>query len=272
MADNEIYAHIFGRRKKGNREEAKLLLFTADGTPFVPGSGSGGPPGTLTDLADVTGTPGIGKAPVSDESGEFPLTEVATQAYVDQQVNDALSRWAVLGHKLTFVTELSGLWTVTNSTVRLTPDGIVYGPYADGAVGGGSIRFHGMDGLPFSAVRNLAFHMRYTADKTPTEPFSRVFTVDADGNAHNAIFTPATQAYTGLGPGPFQEWLASAGTWRYDDDPGEGFDSSFDDIKAAHGDDIITSIGVTLGFSGGQNLTGLLRSMQINGNRYTFGN
>lgn len=247
----------------------RLALFDEDGNPveFTTRTNS-----MLTGLTDVTGDPGIGKAPVSDESGEFPLTEVATQAYVDEQVENALSRWAVLGRKLTFVSEISGLWTVTNSTVRLTPDGIVYGPYADGAVGGGSIRFHGLDGLSLSDVRNLAFHMRFTADNAPTEPYSRVFTVDPEGGKHTAIFTPATQAYPGLGPGPFQEWLASSGTWRYDDDSGDGLDSSFDDIKAAHPDDVITSVGITLGFSGGQNLTGLLRWMQINGNRYTFGN
>src|SRR3954470_13149864 len=156
MTENVIYAHIFGRRKKGNREEAKLVLFTEDGTPFVPGSGSGGPPGTLTDLTDVTGTPGIGKAPVSDQSGAFPLTEVATQVYVDQQVSDALSRWATLREKLSFVSELNDQWAVTNPSVVMTPDGLVYGPYADGVASGGSIRFHGMDGQPLSSVRNLA--------------------------------------------------------------------------------------------------------------------
>jgi hypothetical protein len=92
------------------------------------------------------------------------------------------------------------------------------------------------------------------------------------GDTHDAIFTPATQQYSGLGPGPFQEWVPSAGTWRYDDDPGVGMDISFDDLKVDYGDHIITSIGVTLGFSGGVNLSGLLRWMQINGNRYTFGN
>src|SRR3954462_11425760 len=55
MAENVIYAHIFGRRKKGNREEAKLVLFTADGEPFVPGSGSEGPKGP----AGAQGPPGV---------------------------------------------------------------------------------------------------------------------------------------------------------------------------------------------------------------------
>lgn len=51
-------------------------------------------PTTLTDLSDVTGTPGPGKGPVGDSAGQFPLIEVATQDYVDGQVDDALARWA----------------------------------------------------------------------------------------------------------------------------------------------------------------------------------
>jgi Collagen triple helix repeat (20 copies) len=43
--ENIIHAHIFGRRKRGEREEAKLLLFNPDGTEFVPGVGKLGPQG-----------------------------------------------------------------------------------------------------------------------------------------------------------------------------------------------------------------------------------
>jgi hypothetical protein len=44
MADKEnvIHAHIFGRSHHGDREEVRMLLFNPDGTPFVPGSRSGG--------------------------------------------------------------------------------------------------------------------------------------------------------------------------------------------------------------------------------------
>lgn len=255
---------------KPDQLSGKIGLFDENGDAVV---FTTNPPGTLVDLADVTGTPGIGKAPVSDETGSFPLTEVATQAYVDEEVRQALSRWAVLGQKLTFVSSLdAGEWAVTNPSVVLTPDGVTYGPYLDGAAQGGSVRFHGLDGQPMSVVRNLAFHMRFNADSAATEPFMRIWTQDASGDTHDAIFTPATQQYSGLGPGPFQEWLPSAGTWRYDDDPGVGMDISFEDLKVDYGDHIITSIGITLGFSGGVNLSGLLRWMQINGNRYTFGN
>jgi Collagen triple helix repeat (20 copies) len=43
--ENAIKAHIFGRSRRGDREEARILLFNPDGTPFVPGSGRVGPEG-----------------------------------------------------------------------------------------------------------------------------------------------------------------------------------------------------------------------------------
>jgi hypothetical protein len=36
-------------------------------------------------------------------------------------------------------------------------------------------------------------------------------------------------------------------------------------------DDVITKITITLGYTAGRNLSGLLRWVQLNGNRYTFG-
>jgi hypothetical protein len=124
---------------KPDQLSGKIGLFDENGDAVV---FTTNPPGTLVDLADVTGTPGLGKAPVSDETGSFPLTEVATQAYVDEEVRQALSRWAVLGQKLTFVSSLDeGEWLVTNPSVVLTPDGVTYGPYSDGAAQGGSVRY-----------------------------------------------------------------------------------------------------------------------------------
>jgi hypothetical protein len=251
--------------------------------PHIPIGGSGnyagqggGGSSSLTDLTDVTGTPGPGKAPVADHTGEtFPLTEVATQAYVDQEVSDAQARWAALEQKLSFVDTIAAPWEASNPTVVMTPDGLTFGPYADGAAAGGSIRYHGLDGQPFTAVRNFAYNMRYLDDEMVlldigASPYARVFTQDAGGNAHDAAFTPGSQTYRGLGPGPFQELVATAGMWRYDDDAGTG-GVPLADLQAAHPDDVITKITITLGFTDGTNLVGLLRWVQLNGNRYTFG-
>jgi hypothetical protein len=48
-------------------------------------AGTTGGPTSLTDLTDVTGTPGPSKSPVGDPAGQtFTLTEVPTQADLDQ--------------------------------------------------------------------------------------------------------------------------------------------------------------------------------------------
>jgi len=241
--------------------------------------GPPGPPGptttSLLDLTDVTGQPGAGKSPVDDGTSNFELTHVASQEYVDQAIADANARWANLGTKLSFVDTIASPWEASNPTVVMTPDGLAYGPYADGAAAGGSIRYHGLDGQPFTAVRNLAYNMRYLDDEMVlldigASPYARIFTQDTTGGVHDAAFTPGSQIYRGLGPGPFQELVATQGMWRYDDDAGTG-GVPLTDLQAAHPDDVITKITITLGFTDGTNLNGLLRWVQINGNRYSFG-
>jgi hypothetical protein len=43
--ENVILAHMFGRRRRGEREEVKMVLYNEDDTPFVPGSRGTGPAG-----------------------------------------------------------------------------------------------------------------------------------------------------------------------------------------------------------------------------------
>src|SRR5262245_29915296 len=54
--------------------------------PPPPDGGGGGGASSLTDLTDVTGTPGEGKAPVYDDTGLAPLTEVITLAKVGEVI------------------------------------------------------------------------------------------------------------------------------------------------------------------------------------------
>lgn len=176
------------------------------------------------------------------------------------------------------VSAIAAPWEASNTSVVLTPDGVVFGPYADATGAGGSVRYHGLDGQPFSSVKNLAYNMRHTADAGLTDlgatPYLRVYTQDAQGGAHDAIFTPGSQAYPGTGVGPFQEWVATAGTWRFDSDDGSnsefGTGAPLSDVLAKYGDQTITRISITLGFTAGTNLTGLLRWVQVNGTTYAF--
>jgi hypothetical protein len=170
------------------------------------------------------------------------------------------------------VTSLHHQFRATNPTVSMTPDGVEFGPYADGGNAGGSVKFSGMNGMKLSDVENLVYYMRYTATGDSGGvgvPYLRIF-LNAD--ADDAIFSPNTQSPDAdVAEGPFHEWVTTSGSWRYDDDGNNGPDESFSQLVADHGDDTISGIYVSTGFSNGQNLSSLLRWMQVNGVTYHFG-
>lgn len=171
----------------------------------------------------------------------------------------------------TVVSALTGPFTATNPSVSLTPDGVEFGPYADGGTSGGSIAYSGLNGQPLSAVKNLVYYARYvsTGDTGGVGvPYLRIFT---EGDDHDAIFSPNTQPPDAdVAEGPFHEWVATSGVWRYDDDPGAGPSVSFSDLIEDHGDEKISGIFITTGFSAGADLAALLRWMEINGTTYAF--
>jgi len=174
----------------------------------------------------------------------------------------------------TIVTALSVPWAASNGTVSITPDGVEFGPYANGGAVGGSLRYGSLDGAPLSDVHNLVYYMRYVSSADTAgvgAPLLRIFT-DA-GGAQDAIsmFMPSQQTPDpDTAEGPFHEWVPTSGTWRYSPDGGAGTLLSFADLIAAHGTEPITSIYLTLGLSTGTDLAGLLRWMEINGERFVF--
>lgn len=186
---------------------------------------------------------------------------------------DDLSSWVQgqLG-RVRNVKGLGGEFTATNGSVSMTPDGVKFGPYEDGGAAGGSIRFDGLNGLQLSDIENLVYYIRYTATNDSGGvgvPYLRVF---LNGDADDAIFSPNTQSPDpDIAEGAFHEWVATSGSWRYDDDAGNGGDQSFGQLVDGHGTDTISGIYVSTGFTNGANLRALLRWMQINGTTYTFG-
>jgi hypothetical protein len=160
----------------------------------------------------------------------------------------------------------------SNDTVKNTKDGVEFGPYADGGTEGGSVCTSVLNGDPFSDVKHLAFEARYTATGSTGGvgvPYLRVFLVN---NTHDAIFSPNTQAPDpDIDEGPFHTWVATAGSWRYDDDSGSGPDSPFAQIRSDHATEKISKICVSVGNSNGTDLSGLLRTLEMNGKDYSFG-
>ena len=170
------------------------------------------------------------------------------------------------------VTGLGGKFRATNQSVAVTPDGVAFGPYADGGSAGGSLKFTGLNGMKLGAVENLVYDMRYTATGDSGGvgvPYLRIF---LENDTHDAIFSPNTQSPDpDVAEGPFHQWAATSGSWRYDDDGGNGQDESFKQLVTDHGNDTISGIYISTGFSNGQNLSSLLRWMQVNGVTYSFG-
>jgi hypothetical protein len=158
-----------------------------------------------------------------------------------------------------------------NVTVTNTPDGVTFGPYADGGTEGGTLCSDSMDGRPFGDVTHLAYVARYTATNDTGGvgvPYLRVFLEGTD----RAIFSPNTQAPDpDTEQGPFHTWVATAGSWRYNDDGGLNPDEPFADIQGDHADEVISGICISVGNSAGDDLSALLRSWEINGKDYTFG-
>lgn len=166
----------------------------------------------------------------------------------------------------------------TNPSVSLTPDGVEFGPYADGGSSGGSVCFIGLRDQPLSVVDNLVYFIRYTANGDTGgvgSPYLRIFTDDVADPAvqHSYIFTPNTQSPDpDIAEGPFHEYVATSGTFRRDDDPGNdpGAEAPFETFKTANGSEPINEICITTGGSNGADLSALLRTWQINGVTVSF--
>jgi hypothetical protein len=203
---------------------------------------------------------------------------------------------ATLAQVPDFTTEAGGplfIHNQGNTTVTQTADGIAFGPYADGGAAGGSIEFTGLNGMTLADVRSLVFQARYTADGDSgglAAPYLRVFLND---DAVDAIFSPNSQPDPDISEGPFHTWVTTSGVWRYDDDCGDGrLDSTqvdgcdgttgdvspyglagapYSEVQGDHGDEVVSGIYISQGFSGGTNIAALLREWQINETNYSFG-
>ncbi len=174
----------------------------------------------------------------------------------------------------TVISTLTSPWEVTNPSVSITPDGVEFGPYANGGASGGSIFYSGLNGQPLSSVESLSYYMRYvsTGDSGGVGvPYLRIFTDDGAGGENSSIFSPNTQSPDPVTEeGPFHEWVATSGSWRFNDDGGSFPDISYVDLIAANGTQLITGIYISTGFSNGTDLASLLRWVEINGQRFAF--
>lgn len=150
----------------------------------------------------------------------------------------------------------------TNPSVKLTPDGVVFGPYADNNHGG-SVCVNVGTGVKLADLAHVAYTASFSATSDNGDaPYLRVFTIDGAAVEHDLVFAPSTQPGACYGPLPVLGagsqcasrgrmilYTVENGTVRYDDDPGNAPDVSWASVINAHGTDTIEAIYVTSGFS-----------------------
>jgi hypothetical protein len=166
---------------------------------------------------------------------------------------------------------LSGDFSGTNASVATSLDGVQFGPYTDGGNWGGSVRYDGADGKTLSQITQLSYNVMYSAaDTAPIgEAYLRIF---LNNDSHDVIFDATKCATVVPDKNVFHTFeVVGSDSVRYDDDACTSGDQTWADVVAAHGSDVISGIYVTTGFTGGTDLTALLRSLSVNGKTFTFG-
>jgi Collagen triple helix repeat (20 copies) len=164
---------------------------------------------------------------------------------------------------------LSGEFEGTNASVATSLDGVQFGPYPDGGAWGGSVCYSGANDLELGDITQLHYFAMYSTanDTTVGVPYLRIFLA----GGHDVIFSPNTQPTPDVEEDVFHVWNVVTGTVRYDDDPGNGPDSPWAVVRAAHATEDIESICVSAGFSAGVPLAAILRTLGVNGEEFTFG-
>ena len=160
------------------------------------------------------------------------------------------------------VTALGGDFAGT-SLVSITANCAAFGPYPDGAAAGGSLKYNGLNGMRFGDIVRLVYTAKFSsATDTAGEgaPYLRVF---LDGDTHDVIFSPNTQPVPSVAEDVFHQWDVTGG--------GNGPDSPWSAIEAAHANQVISSIAVSVGFTIGTDLTGCMRTLGVNESVFLFG-
>jgi hypothetical protein len=178
------------------------------------------------------------------------------------------------GDKAPTMLRLTGDFEGTNASVATSLDGVTFGPYSNGGDWGGSVIYHGADGHTLASLTQLSYTvMSSAASPNPNPigaPYLRIFLA----GGHDVIFD-ATQCATAVPDEDVSRTYEVVGSnVRYDDDGCDGVppdQQPWATVVADHGTEVIEGIGVTTGFTGGTDLTAILRKLSVNGTPFVFG-
>lgn len=168
---------------------------------------------------------------------------------------------------------LTGAFAGTNASVSTSLDGVTFGPYSDGGAWGGSMVYHGADGLTLADLKQLSYTIDHSSanDSPIAAPYLRIF---LSAGTHDVIFDPTKCATTVPAEDRFNTFEVTTGDVRYDDDSCDGSppgQQPWATVVAAHGSEVVSGIYVTTGFTGGADLSAILRSLSVNGQAFVFG-
>jgi hypothetical protein len=179
------------------------------------------------------------------------------------------------------VQQLSWPFSAGNSTVTKTPGGVHFGTYADSgcpnpaencAGHGGTLSYDGADGLTLSQITALSYTFNYRSANEPglltAAPYLRLFFEDGT----DVVYDASRCGQNDVAQADDVAIDVVNDTVRYNDD---GCDSlanqqPWADVVTAHGDEVIAGIGITQGFSVGQDTSALVRSLTVNGTTFAF--
>ena len=168
---------------------------------------------------------------------------------------------------------LTGAFAGTNASVATSLDGVTFGPYSNGGNWGGSVVYHGVDGHTLGSLTQLSYTVDHSSanDSPIAAPYLRIF---LDGDTHDVIFDATKCATTVPAEDVFHTFEVTTGDVRYDDDPCDGGppgQQPWATVKSAHAGEVISGIYVSTGFTGGTDLTAILRELSVNGTPFVFG-
>ncbi|HUH21538.1 MAG TPA: collagen-like protein [Gaiellaceae bacterium] len=177
------------------------------------------------------------------------------------------------GKPATTLQRLAGDFSATNASVATSLDGVQFGPYSNGGAWGGSVRYDGANGLKLDQIKQLSYNVMYSAadEAKIGAPYLRIFLNDGD---HDVVFDATQCATTSPDKNAFHNFEVVGKDVRYDDDSCDRVapdQQRWSDVVADHGSEVISGIYVTTGFSGGSDLTAVLRGLSVNGHQFTFG-
>lgn len=188
-----------------------------------------------------------------------------------------------------YVQSLGTTFTVPASDadgIKVTGEGAQFGTFANGGACDNPgtdyarLAFHGLDGMRLKDVDQLDYTGWTTSSDNTSGVASLTLRITTDHAGDNGypfnkfVFSPNTQPGADQNAdtrGQVKTYLTTLGTWRLNDDAGNGPDSPWAHFVAQNGTETITKVDILLGCQAGMDLTGVVRSVQANGTNYVLG-